>query len=414
MTEIAVTIRMRPTRIGFLVRPTDMASVRRIMRVCTCLWGGIYNPIIPVFRTPPKEWVESPKEQITGLSIAKGYISFFEPDLFVESEDGLLEKAGLGALRESSDFMRQFLSLKEFLEPRDHRDWSEPAFGLDITEALGHVYESEQRFQLRNRRPSVLIKAERSSGLAEAMFGVYPLQSDAAYFTENYKEVFVADELRASTEVWKSVFIEGAHTPLKLTRYGLDTVRYWYHDRKIFVFDPMRPTDLIDLWNLRIEPCPAVPIPIDWFDELVDEVCELIKAEHRPVRGNPNGLMHHLTIEFARSIPEARANDLIEPLKKNVPADAFSIKHRRTRIWEENKDYRMRRESRVEVTAKERRTNVEVKTEAQRQFEPTPLFGSPAGRVFRLHRGNGLAALPDFISMIGALFPIAPCGLSSL
>lgn len=34
MAEISAEIQLRPTRIGFLVRPTDLASVRAAMRVC--------------------------------------------------------------------------------------------------------------------------------------------------------------------------------------------------------------------------------------------------------------------------------------------------------------------------------------------------------------------------------------------
>jgi len=81
MSQISANIRLRPTRIGFLVRPTDLASVRKIMRYCACLWGGIYNPLIPVFRKPPKEWRLEPFERLSGSDIAKGYIKFFDAAL---------------------------------------------------------------------------------------------------------------------------------------------------------------------------------------------------------------------------------------------------------------------------------------------------------------------------------------------
>jgi hypothetical protein len=56
MSDLSAEIQLRPTRIGFLVHPADLASVRRIMRACTCLWGGVYNPIIPVFNI----WLSCP------------------------------------------------------------------------------------------------------------------------------------------------------------------------------------------------------------------------------------------------------------------------------------------------------------------------------------------------------------------
>jgi len=43
-----------------------------------------------------------------------------------------------------------------------------------------------------------------------------------------------------------------------------------------------------------------------------------------------------------------------------------------------------------------------------------PFFGPPEVGVFRLDQGDGLVAPPDFVSVIGTLLPIAPCGRSSL
>jgi hypothetical protein len=123
MLEISASVSLRPLRIGFLVRPTDFASVRAIMRYCNCIWGGIYNPIIPVFRNPPKEWKPEPFDRLRGLSIAKGYLKFFEPDVYVEAEKGLLEAAGLAATRQKLAIYSDVITLKDFLKPEQHKDW---------------------------------------------------------------------------------------------------------------------------------------------------------------------------------------------------------------------------------------------------------------------------------------------------
>jgi len=382
MAEISATIRLRPTRIGFLVRPTDMASIRRIMRDCTCLWGGFYNPIIPVFRVPPKEWRIEQFEYVKGLGVAKGYINFFEPDVFVESENGLLEEAGLGPLREKHGIDPDVLTLERFLAPQDHRDWSEPAFGLNIMDVFRYLYETEHRFQPRDKRPSVLIKPERSSGLVEAVFGVFPRQRDTAYIAEGYKDVFTPKELEPSPETWLEVFKKGAETPLRVTRHGLDIQRYWYHEVHVYVFDPTRPTDLIDLWNLRLEPHPVLPVPIDWVERVADHIRDVLKAEHRPVKDNPSGVMHHATVEFGRSIGKSKADELIKVLKGDLPSDALSVKHWRNRIWVPHTDDRIQWDPRLEVTADEQRTSLEIKEgrELTAKFEAlAPKFASRFG-----------------------------------
>ena len=93
------------------------------------------------------------------------------------------------------------------------------------------------------------------------MFGVYPTSPLVTYVQKAYEDVYKPVEVSADPDTWRRVFLKNADTPLRVTRCGLDTPRYWYHDLLLFVFDPSRATDLIDLWNLRLEPRPVVPSP---------------------------------------------------------------------------------------------------------------------------------------------------------
>ena len=94
MNNIRVDIRLRPIRFEFLVRPDDDKNVLEIFRINTCLWGGMFNPIIPMFKSVPS-WLEeegfhfqNPKQMISD------YLDFFEPDFPVEAEEGLAEGFG--------------------------------------------------------------------------------------------------------------------------------------------------------------------------------------------------------------------------------------------------------------------------------------------------------------------------------
>jgi hypothetical protein len=48
MVTVNFTVRHRPVRIGFLVRPGDFADLQSAAALCCVLWGGVYNPVIPV------------------------------------------------------------------------------------------------------------------------------------------------------------------------------------------------------------------------------------------------------------------------------------------------------------------------------------------------------------------------------
>jgi hypothetical protein len=92
MPTIRATARLRPLRIGFLVDPSDLPSILQVIRINTCLWGGLFNPIIPVFEETPQRWLEG--SLMRGLDFAKGYLRFFEPDVVVEARDGMAASLG--------------------------------------------------------------------------------------------------------------------------------------------------------------------------------------------------------------------------------------------------------------------------------------------------------------------------------
>lgn len=48
MAATGVTIRFRPVRVGLCVRNGNIEHLRRATRLSTLLWGGRFNPIIPV------------------------------------------------------------------------------------------------------------------------------------------------------------------------------------------------------------------------------------------------------------------------------------------------------------------------------------------------------------------------------
>jgi hypothetical protein len=187
MADINANIRLRPVRIGFLVRPNDLASVQEIMRYCAAVWGGIYNPIIPVFSTPPKVWASEPFDRVRGIGVAKGYIRFFEPDVYVEAEKGLLELVGFGAVRDRLTVYPDVVTLAEVLKPEKHKDWSEPAFGLNIQDVQAHLYRTDQQF---SKRENIIVEAEKGSGVAELIFGVFPTQKSVGYIARGTKIPF--------------------------------------------------------------------------------------------------------------------------------------------------------------------------------------------------------------------------------
>ncbi|NKN05128.1 hypothetical protein [Rhizobium laguerreae] len=385
MAELSAVVRLRPARIALLVTPGDKAAVVKFMRICTCMWGGRYNPIIPVFRKPPKDWAAEFPGDVTGLEIARGYIQFFEPDAFVEAQPGLLEKVGLGSLREYISRGR-VLTLDEVLEPEPHKDWAELHLGLPVTDCLEDVYRTEQRFHQRDPSAAVTIANPPTSGLAEAIFGVYPDTDGSEYFSRTFDNVYRPEAVPCSPASWKRVLFEGVTTPLSATSHDIRPQRLWTNDAKIFVFDPTHLTDLIDLWNLRSEPNPLIPVPVGWLPDLLPEIHRIIADEYRPLQGNPNGIMHSAILEFSRGVGEEARRKVLDLLQPGLPQSkdgpgSLSVKQWRDRIWDKPGRGMMNPPKRIVLDVEEKRVTLEVKeTDSQPSARYEPLRPSFASR----------------------------------
>src|SRR5258708_2248000 len=126
----------------------DMSAVRQLMQICTGLWGGFYNPIIPVCASIPNPWKSPPQRDRTGTELANGYIDFFEPDVYVEATPGLSTHLNIGG-RELEFGHPRVLPITTLLEEAsDQRD--HPPVGLSMFWPYKALYEREFKFVARH------------------------------------------------------------------------------------------------------------------------------------------------------------------------------------------------------------------------------------------------------------------------
>ena len=380
MRRLSATLRLRPIRIALLVRPTDFPSVRQFMRICTCMWGGVFNPIIPVYRSRPPEWRRDPLDRMSGAQVTQGYVDFFEPDAFVEAEPCLLEKGGLDRLRNPRRPGERVFPLQELLACQDHRDWSELTAGLEILDVLKHIHEIERRFTLRDPRPAILAGSLPGNALVEAMFGVYPAREESRHFGRGYRDVFRPHRVSATADTWREVYLRRAITPLAVTRHALEHPGVRRDDLVIYVFDGTSVTDLIDLWNLRLEPMPLLPIPIQWWPDLVGDVATAIQRQYRPLPGNPHGVMQRTTIEISRSISDEERDHVLSLLNPQLPSHSWACKAWRTRIWSMPGRLQDGTTRPLRITAKEKHITLSVGNDNSADFDGlVPDFASIYG-----------------------------------
>lgn len=88
MATLGVTVGYRPVRIGWCVRPGNLDDLRAALRLTHTLWGGRFNPIIPVGLPFDRILVKAfavdvllPATQITELvDFSKSFGELYWPD----------------------------------------------------------------------------------------------------------------------------------------------------------------------------------------------------------------------------------------------------------------------------------------------------------------------------------------------
>ena len=350
MTTLSASLRLRPTRIGFLVDPTNTDSLRRVFQVCTCLWGGIYNPIIPVCSTMPDCWREHPFPDPSPAALAEGYINFFEPDGFIETQEGLADRIGLPR-GELAFNQPRVVPLDAFFQAREHGERGVP-LGTESFHIYKNLYEREFKFVPRDEHRVAIIEAEPAiAPFIEASFGGFPTTGPLAVLSRAYVDAFSPILLKANAENWVKVIKEGFRLPLYFTREGLKRDPEGWSQPTLFVVDPESTYDLIDLWNIRQFHSQVLVINFRWFLEIKDFIVEFVKANYRPLPGNSHGVMIHPTIQFGRSI----SKDLAEAAAKDAGLAELSgirwLVGSYDSIWETDRDDHVSRPQRARISA---------------------------------------------------------------
>ena len=377
MNNIRVDIRLRPIRFGFLVRPDDAKNVLEIFRINTCLWGGMFNPIIPFFKRVPSWWERHGFRFENARQIINGYLDFFEPDFLVEAKKGLSEGFGYDSER--------VLQLTDILEKSGEERWGK--IGLSINDLYSELYREEFRFELRHQRNMVHVepKERAFAGFVAANFGSFPTQEELGYFEHNYKDIFNPEHKLLDAAVLSELYQSRYFSAVGV---GCAKLRTDFHDRgdiRLFILDAKKSRDLIDFWNLRALHERIIPIPVQWIEDLSTFCKKLILDNYRPLHDDDNKMMSRLTSMFSRSIPE---NDIQEIVENYLHVDMMGANVLQTwypSIWDKPSD-KVFRTTRPTLEADKKSMDIQISGDNPKiRFDPLfPEFANEYGNRFRL------------------------------
>ena len=331
--RLSGSVNLRPTRIGFLVSPNDLRSVRKIIRLNAVLWGGQFNPIIPVLKRAPNRWLQ-PYHKVGALDVTRGLIRFFEPDVIVEATPGLAAKIGWST-GESYEREKRLINLSAF-SSIDIYGRTQFAAGISISDVYASLYQKEFKFEQRNKvECAIPDKTSHRDVFLDAVMGNFPVESHLQFFDKNFRSAFAPIEVPNNAVTLTRILEGQLITPLWFTRHGLKRDYDSNRDPTIFVFDPADAQDVIDFWNYRILERWVFPMKyLNWFADCSGWIKAFIAANFHPPKGNPHGVMTHTSLEFARSINEVRRNELLSAIAADVPSGSFFVRTKYDSIWE--------------------------------------------------------------------------------
>src|SRR5579883_2927341 len=121
--------RIRPIRFAFAVEPRKRDDLLSAFQANTVLWGGRFNPIVPLFGRAPKGWGLS----CSAAEIVRGILDVFEPDFVVAPKGTDLARFGVAP--------SQTLELEAMLTPQGLGEC-----GLSVMPLYQRIYKEEVRF----------------------------------------------------------------------------------------------------------------------------------------------------------------------------------------------------------------------------------------------------------------------------
>ena len=329
MNNIRVDIRLRPIRFGFLVRPDDQEKILEIFRLNTCLWGGMFNPIIPFFESVPS-WLESegfhfenPKQMIND------YLDFFEPDFLVEAEEGLAEEFGFDPER-----VLQFRHILELPGGNNARQ-----YGLSVYGIYQDLYTKAFQFEQRHKDPVVHVQPADMAfaNFAAANFGSFPVHEQFRYFEHNYKGIFNPKQIVLDAAELAKLYQSGYLSTLRIGCEKLQTLYKAFHDAPLlstlFILDAHEPKDLVDFWNLRAIHQDVRAVPIQWIEELLPFCKQFIQDNDHHQSNNPRLNKVSPVLMFSQSLSEGDVEEMVKNYSLVEEEDVYTIRRWGPTIW---------------------------------------------------------------------------------
>lgn len=238
MATNSITIRYRPVRIGFLVEDGRIDDLVSAAGLNTLLWGGIYNPVIPISRTR--------------LQFAEQLLDLFSVDLLY----AVSENEAIAAFKESHISLRDPNYTSEQIFYQDWHTNKNLVWYLDSHNIFNYYWERDLKHNPDGEQSNCLLlrwdDGDPLRSVFSLQYGFFPTEYDLRDDFEHAfikmlhsREVSLAQDAPLDPEF--AIKID----PLALTRSELLGQHYPFRGDGVYFGDEDDFEDLLAFWNLR-------------------------------------------------------------------------------------------------------------------------------------------------------------------
>lgn len=328
-------IKVRPLRFAMLVDGNSASQVRAAIQFATSQWGGVFFPILTLYKRMPKSWRSELRKTVSAQAMTLGYIDAFDPDFLVQFCDSVpqyVTARGLSILK------------PEQVWPKANSDSDgDPVYGISVFDVLNEIYTECFKYKRKYPIRFVVPKLPKQFDLfwASACGELPP--SLAATFDEHYAESLEAIRPTASAANFFDISHPDAILPRHVTSWALNRSlpRFGTHAYAYFM-DASKVDDVVDFWNLRAMGRTVLPLPKQFLREasFVVGVEKFLIDQRREWTHQPGHFdVAHMVRSRHSTMDEMEA--FAHRLKLPAPTGGgsgtrfFGLQHWYPRVWDE-------------------------------------------------------------------------------
>jgi hypothetical protein len=320
-----VTITLRPIKFAFLVNPAERDILDRVIQANLFQWGGLHNPIVPIYRRLPTYWSDLPTRRMRPAEICASYLRVFDPDAVIVC--GNVDKSVVPS------HVHHVHTLGEFEGDLSKED--APTFGVGLFEVLSDFAAREFKY---TRRDGLKIIMPEFGGkhvtLFKAVFGNIPVEARRETYRELMEQIdgerpTVTDENFLQVIRGRNPFLSSlcAHR-LEFRRSRSD------RSSAVFLLDHTNALDIIDFWNLRAMGWHVLPIPLKLAgqSDTLDFVQRFV-AGYRSADKAPQGIAD-VSIVKGRSVAESAFDGFVNAVPR-IDGQPLTVQVWYPPMWDE-------------------------------------------------------------------------------